>query len=131
MRIEVVRLRLKGEKLPREAVKATQCVIGELTVRSRLGPGKEVVFIAVLADEKRFEMLLPALDHVRLTRMSGDSFILFGIEEAGVTHRVFKTFPQAWWCRPALTDPEPARTGAYPQLDPSVMADLYLEQCES
>ncbi|CAM5794896.1 hypothetical protein [Rhizobacter fulvus] len=54
-----------------------------------------MVFIAVLADEKRFEMLLPALDHVRLTRMSGDSFILFGIEEEGLTERVFKTFPQA------------------------------------
>ncbi len=131
MRVEVVQLRLKGEKLARESIKAATPVIGELTVRSRLGPGKEVVFIAVLADEVRFELLLPALDHVRLTRMSGDSFILVGIEESGVTHRVFKTFPQAWWCRPALTDPEPARAGAYPQLDPFVMADLYLEQCES
>jgi hypothetical protein len=129
MRVEVVRLRRRGEKLLREAVKAAQCVIGELTVRSRLGPGKEVVFVAVLADEKRFEMLLPALDHVRLTRMSGDSFILFGIEEEGLSERVFKTFPQAWWCRPARAEHEPAHT--YPLMDPSVMADLYLEQAES
>lgn len=129
MKVEVVPLRVKGEKLPRESVKNAQPVTGELTVRSRLGPGKEVVFIAVLSDE-RFELLLPALDHVRLTRMSGDSFILFGIEEAGVTHRVYKTFPQAWWCRPSRADDEPARSRAYPVIDPSVMADLYLEQAE-
>jgi hypothetical protein len=131
MRVEVVRLRLKGEKLPREAVKAAQCVIGELTVRSRLGPGKEVVFIAVLADEQRFEKLLPALDHVRLTRMSGDSFILFGIEEAGLTERAFKSFPQAWWCRPARTERKPAQTHTCPLMDQSVMADLYLEQADT
>ncbi|CAM5793125.1 hypothetical protein [Rhizobacter fulvus] len=131
MRVEVVRLRLKGEKLPREAIKAAQRVIGELTVRSRLGPGKEVVFIAVLADDKRFEMLLPALDHVRLTRMSGDSFILFGIEEEGMTERVFKTFPQAWWCRAAHPEREPVQIIGSRQLDPSVMADLYPEQAES
>jgi hypothetical protein len=29
--------------------------------------------------------------------MSGESFILYGIEEEGLTERVFKTFPQAWW----------------------------------
>ena len=131
MRVEVVPLRLRGEKLPRDAIKAAQPVIGELTVRARLGPGKEVVCIAVLADGERFEMLLPALDHVRLTRMSGDSFILFGIEEAGGTHRVFKTFPQAWWCRPSGDARELAYRHACPPLNPDVMADLYLEQAES
>ncbi len=89
------------------------------------------MFIAVLADEVRFELLLPALDHVRLTRMSGNSLILFGIEEAGVTHRVFKTFPQAWWCRLSQAEHEPAKTHAYPFIDPSVIVDLYLEQAES
>jgi hypothetical protein len=49
----------------------------------------------------------------------------------GLTERVFKTFPQAWWCRPARTNYEPAQTHSYPLIDPSVMADLYLEQAES
>jgi len=42
---------------------------------------------------------LPALDHIRMTRMSGNSFILSSWEEVKSPIRQVETFPQAWWCR--------------------------------
>ncbi len=53
MGVEVVQLRMKGDKLQRESVRDAQPVVDKLTVRSRLGPGKGV---AVLSDE-HFQLL--------------------------------------------------------------------------
>jgi hypothetical protein len=130
MKVDVVPLRVKGQKRSREIAKATQAVCGDLTVRSRLGLGKEIILVATLAGGPQFELLLPALDHVRLTRMSGDSFILFGLEEVSLSRRSHQTYPQAWWCRPARQEELSATGDRNFPLNPAVMADLYLEQAE-
>lgn len=42
--------------------------------------------------------LLPVLDHMRLTRVSGERFVLFGFEEVQETPKRVETYPQAWLC---------------------------------
>jgi hypothetical protein len=62
------------------------------TVRRRI-PDISGLLLATLAESPRFELLLPALDHVRLTRMSGDSFILFGFEDVAPISAVASDVP--------------------------------------
>ena len=102
MHVDVIRLRFKGERLPKQELKVARPVRGALNVNTRLGRGKEQVVIATLTGDVLGQFALPALDHVRLTRMRGDNFILFGFEEVELPVRNVQTFPQAWWCRPVV-----------------------------
>jgi len=103
MQVDVIRLRFKGERLPKQELKVAMPVRGSLSVNTRLGrSSKEQVVIATLTGDQLGSYALPVLDHVRLTRMSGDNFILFGWEEVELPVRNVQTFPQAWWCRPAV-----------------------------
>ena len=116
-------MRVKGVKLEREALKRAQPVRGTLSVRSRLGRGKEMVIVAMLLKTGTTTFALPVLDHMRMTRLQGDSFVLFGFEELATGGKDYRSYPQSWWCRPAQTpvaleDDDEAS-------DPSVMADLY------
>lgn len=95
---------MKGERLSNQELKVARGVRGSLSVNTRLGRGtREQVVIATLTGDVLGQFALPALDHVRLTRMRGDNFILFGFEEVELPVRNVQTFPQAWWCRPIVT----------------------------
>ncbi|MBK7616327.1 MAG: hypothetical protein IPJ08_18360 [Burkholderiales bacterium] len=110
MIVEVIRMRVKGERLEKHALQSARPVRGTLSVNTRLGRGtNEQVVIATLTGDTLGQFALPALDHVRITRMRGDNFILFGWEEVELPVRQVQTFPQAWWCRPVAA---PVRDGS-------------------
>ena len=116
-------MRLKGIKLDGSELKRARPVRGTLSVRSRLGHGKELVIVAMLLKTGTTTFALPVLDHMRMTRLQGDSFVLLGFEELATGGRDYRSLPQSWWVRPAqapvaLEDDREAS-------DPSVMADLY------
>ena len=56
------------------------------------------VVCAMLEGDLAGQFRLPALDHMRLTRMRGESFVLVGFEEVQ-QRRTSDVFPQARWCR--------------------------------
>jgi hypothetical protein len=126
MEVDVVPMRVKGVKLEREELKRAHPVRGTLSVRSRLGRGKDLVIVAMLLKTGTTTFALPVLDHMRMTRLQGNSFVLFGFEELATGGRAYRDYPQSWWVRPAqapvaLDDDDGAS-------DPSVMADLYAVQ---
>ena len=111
MEVDVVRMRLRGEKLSKEQLRLARPIRGTLTVSSRLeGNGGKSVLIAVLAGGPRFELLAPALDFAQLGPLRGDCFVLKGIEEVG-DRKHFDKHPQSWWCKLVL--PERAARDAF------------------
>lgn len=122
MEVDVVPMRIKGVKLDGGALKRAQPVRGTLSVRSRLGHGKEMVIVAMLLETGTTTFALPVLDHMRMTRLQGDSFVQFGFEELATGGRDYRDYPQSWWVRPARA---PIALEGDEGSDPSVMADLY------
>jgi hypothetical protein len=99
MLVDVVRLRSRGERISRGDVKAATPLRGQLTVFVRRDLHRNVqVVCAMIEGHQITDWPIPALDHMRLTRMHKDSFVLVGFEEVG-QRKLVETFPQAWWCR--------------------------------
>ena len=99
MLVDVTRMRNHGERLSIAQLKTTAVVRGHLGVfvRRDLHRGCDVV-CAMLEGDLAGQFRLPVLDHMRLTRMRGESFVLVGFEEVH-QRRTSDVFPQAWWCR--------------------------------
>jgi hypothetical protein len=109
MKVDVIPLRVKGERRPPHALKVAVPVRGQLTVQSRSGRRtSDQVIVASLTDDTLMKAVLPALDHMRMTKLRGDSFILFGFEEVDLPGRQYGSYPQAWWCRIVLGAAEQA-----------------------
>ena len=99
MLVDVTRMRNHGERLSIAQLKTTAVVRGHLGVfvRRDLHRGCDVV-CAMLEGALAGQFHLPVLDHMRMTRMRGESFVLVGFEEVQ-QRRTSDVFPQAWWCR--------------------------------
>lgn len=68
------------------------------------------VYVATLTrgDFASTEQLLPTLDQVRIGKLTGNDFVLLGLED--LSHRkVSAVYPQAWWCH---ARPDPAGVAA-------------------
>ena len=104
MFVEVIRLRAKGERLDRDRLRYSMPVCGHLNVHQRYDHwARRDVYVATLTrgDFASTEQLLPTLDHVRLGKLTGNDFVLLGLED--LSHRkVSAIYPQAWWCRARL-----------------------------
>ena len=104
MFVEVIRLRAKGERLDRERLKQSTPICGHLNVHQRFDHwARRDVYVATLTlgDFASTEQLLPTLDQVRIGKLTGNDFILLGLED--LSHRkVSAVYPQAWWCRARL-----------------------------
>ena len=89
MLVDVVPMRRKGTKLPMSEVKGIKPVRGVLTLDVQYGHAffqgmrtvPEQIIIAKLTNEKLTAHLLPELDHVRVPKLRGDSFVVFGFEQ--------------------------------------------------
>ena len=99
MLVDVTRMRNHGERLSIAQLKTRAIVRGHLGVfvRRDMHRGGDVV-CAMLEGDSAGQFHLPVLDHMRLTRMRGESFVLVGFEEVQ-QRRTTDVFPQAWWCR--------------------------------
>lgn len=101
MFVAVVRLRAKGERLDKEALRLLSPVCGHLNVHQRFDHWvRRDVYVATLTrgDFASTEQLLPTLDQVRIGKLTGNDFVLLGVED--LSHRKVSAFyPQAWWCR--------------------------------
>jgi hypothetical protein len=101
--VAVVRLRAKGERLDKVALGQTSPVCGHLNVHQRFDHrARRDVYVATLTrgDFASTEQLLPALDQVRIGKLTGNDFVLLGFED--LSHRkVSAIYPQAWWCQVA------------------------------
>lgn len=108
MFVEVVRLRAKGERLQRPSLARIAPVAGFLNVHQRFDHwARRDVYVATLTrgEFASTEQLLPTLDQVRIGKLTGNDFILLGLED--LSHRkVSAIYPQAWWCHV-----RPDRTG--------------------
>ena len=101
MQVSVVRLRAKGVRLPRETILVSAPTSGHLNVHQRFDHwSRRDVYVATLTlgDFASTEQLLPTLDKVRIGKLSGAQFVLFGEED--LSHRkVTALYSQGWWCR--------------------------------
>jgi hypothetical protein len=99
MLVDVTRMRNHGERLSIAQLKTTAVVRGDLGVfvRRDMHRGGDVV-CAMLEGDSAGDFRLPVLDHMRLTRMRGESFVIVGFEEVH-QRKTSDVFPQAWWCR--------------------------------
>ena len=96
-----MRLRAKGERLDKEALGLMSPVYGHLNVHQRFDHwARRDVYVATLTrgDFASTEQLLPTLDQVRIGKLTGNDFVLLGIEDLSY-RRVPAFYPQAWWCR--------------------------------
>jgi hypothetical protein len=82
MHVDVTRMRNHGERLSIAQLKTTAVVRGHLGVfvRRDMHRGGDVV-CAMLEGDMAGQFRLPVLDHMRLTRLRGESFVLVGFEE--------------------------------------------------
>ena len=104
MFVGVIRLRAKGERLDRARLKESNPVCGYLNVHQRFDHwARRDVYVATLTrgDFASTEQLLPTLDQVRIGKLTGNDFVLLGLED--LSHRkVSAVYPQSWWCRARL-----------------------------
>jgi hypothetical protein len=76
-------------------------VCGHLNVHQRFDhSARRDVYVATLTrgDFASTEQLLPALDQVRIGKLTGNDFVLLGVEDLSY-RKVSAFYPQAWWCR--------------------------------
>lgn len=103
MLCDVVRLRAEGLKLPRDQVRATPPVRGNL----QLGPGRagwhrgqrDAQLLAGLVGPGESRWLLPPLDAARVRAIKLDNILIFGFEEHDLGRGRVQRHQQAWWCR--------------------------------
>jgi hypothetical protein len=104
--VEVIRLRAKGERLDRASLRQAMRICGYLNVHQRFDHwARRDVYVATLTrgDFASTEQLLPALDQVRIGKLTDNDFVLLGVEDLS-QRKVTALYPQAWWCR-ARPDP--------------------------
>ena len=97
MFVEVIRLQAKGERLDRASLKQSVPICGYLNVHQRFDHwARRDVYVAPLTrgDFVSTEQLLPTLDQVRIGKLTGNDFVLLGLED--LSHRkVSAVYPQA------------------------------------
>lgn len=97
MFVEVIRLRAKGERLDRANLKQSVPICGYLTVHQRFDHwARRDIYVSPLTrgDFASTEQLLPTLDQVRIGKLTGNYFVLLGLED--LSHRkVSAVYPQA------------------------------------
>ena len=99
MIVDVVRMRFKGAKVPRDRLRAIPPVRGELAIFKRYDHwAKRHVSVASLQAGPRMADVLPALDSVRILQLSGPQFVLV-VDEASSIRKSEVVYRQAWWCR--------------------------------
>lgn len=100
MFVEVICLRAKGERLDRANLAQLAPVAGHLNVHQRFDHwARRDVYVATLTrgEFASTDHLLPTLDQVRIGKLTGNDFVLLGLED--LSHRkVSAVYPQAWWC---------------------------------
>lgn len=104
MKVTVVRLRCRGEKLPPEAISEPhRGVVGDLVIdtETSMRTGKRIQY-AILVDG--FNGLLPPLREITRFKVRNGSMLLVGTEEAETRERGrYAEFRQAWWITPCIT----------------------------
>ncbi len=101
MFVEVVRLRAKGDRLDKGALSKAAPVRGHLNVHQRFDHwARRDVYVATVTrgDFASTDQLLPALDQVRIGRLTGNHFVLLGLEDVSY-RKVSAVYAQSWWCR--------------------------------
>lgn len=121
MLVDVVAMRIRGEKRPRDDVLAATPVRGILQL-DFVRPGwfrgqKNAPLLAGLLIPGACEWALPPLDQARVQRIWGPNLYITGLEEFERARRTVVTYRQAWWCRLVLTEP---RGDAQSSSDPQV-----------
>lgn len=121
MLVDVLQLRERGEKRPREALQAAAPVRGKLRLTSGR-PGwhaglRNAPLLAGIIELGTVEWAIPPLDEARVTRIEGLNLIIVGVEEVVDGRRTYR-YRQAWWCR-VVDAPERVGTGpaTLPRLD--------------
>lgn len=101
MFVEVVCLRARGERLDKDSIGRLAPIRGYLNVHQRFDHhARRDVYVATITrgDFASTERLLPALDQVRLGRLTGNHFVLLGLEDLS-RRKVTAVYSQAWWCQ--------------------------------
>lgn len=79
MLVDVVELRHKGQKLPRDYVRLSTPVRGDLSIGTRIGDSAgELVPFAFLSEVDSTRTVLPGLDYAVCMPMRGDHFLVRG-----------------------------------------------------
>jgi hypothetical protein len=104
-------LRVAGQRIERERLRAMAPKQGELSVRLQPDHWREKRFsVATLCSlDGRYTYLLPTLCHVQVRRWIGSQLVLMGIEQVD-DRRIRKEYPQAWWIQ-LLSDPGSPASG--------------------
>lgn len=106
MLVDVVVMRIRGERRPREEVLAAAPVRAVLQL-DYVRPGwhrgqRNAPLLASLVLPGSSEWALPPLDRARIERIRAANLYIVGVEEIVRDRRTLLTFPQAWWCRLVL-----------------------------
>jgi len=101
-------MRLRGVRLSRDELARAAVVRGNLRVQVRgdMHRNRGVPVAMLQANPNVTAFALPVLDHVRLARLEGNSFVLSGIEEVFRPRKGSDHYAQSWWCR--LVQAQPA-----------------------
>ena len=104
MVVDVICMRLKGAKIPRDRIRAIAPVRGELAIFRRYDHwARRHVLVGSLQAGPRMADVLPALDSVRIMQLSGPQFVLVG-DEASSIRKSGVVYRQAWWCRVVIAE---------------------------
>lgn len=125
MLVRVVRLRERGAKVERTALRSAPAVEGVLSLGPQRVPveywtpsGERTSYVARLTTPAARPIdpdLLPPLEDARVTRVRDYALVIVGLERVGVGGSA-REYRQAWWCRlvdgdRVATSP-PAMTGS-------------------
>lgn len=97
MLVDVVQLRREGVKLPRDAVRASEPMRGELEINNHGGVCRAILKSPEV-ETGGFGTPVPTLSDCRVRSMYGNDFVIVGFETIGPFHATRKV-PQAWWAR--------------------------------
>ena len=104
MLVDVVELRLRGEKRPLSEVEAAKPVRGWLQLdlanvlwRSNRNNPR---LLALLLNVERNQQLLEPLDYARVRKIERGTMLIVGMQRHVRPIRVYEDLPQAWWVRP-------------------------------
>ncbi len=101
VKVDVVRLRRRGIKLERAVLQVTVPLRGALRIEtsSAVEQHGDIAYSthARLLDED--SNVISMMSHINVTSMSGDHFIVSGIEIEPAAFGPSMEWPQSWWCR--------------------------------
>lgn len=105
MLVDVVCLRYEGRKIDRDKLPAG--VRGELKIAPQwdFDSHEEIICAWLFQPDSPVDNLLPPLERATITRCSGDSFVLVGVEDCSY-RKLVRRYRQAWWVRLAMGDGE-------------------------